>query len=237
MHIAQIDYLSSSGESFFHRALPVTKMVFCFSGLFFVILSSGPMKLAVLFAFLLVLLAVARIPLKLVFHLLLYPFLFALFFALMASNWPLAARYAILLKAISSASLMLLLITTTSHVDVFGIFSRFMPRLLVDIMFFTYRTLFILLEQFRNYFVNVKLRGGYRPAAFLTNIRNTSRVMGVLIMHSYDMSQRMYQIYSLRGYEGGIPIKMKMTPLRANDILIFAFSIILLTGAFIPWNL
>ena len=71
----------------------------------------------------------------------------------------------------------------------------------------------------------------------LFNLKNAAGALGVMTIHAFDMSERMYRIYSLRGYKGKIPVTRDWWPLRLVDGLLLLFSLIVLTGVLIPWNI
>ena len=58
-----------------------------------------------------------------------------------------------------------------------------------------------------------------------------------MIIHSFEMGERMYQIYSLRGYNGGIPVAVGVWPLKARDFAVAVCSVLILVLVVIPWNL
>jgi cobalt/nickel transport system permease protein len=132
---------------------------------------------------------------------------------------------------------LLLLISTTSYVDIFSFLSLFLPSLLVDIFLFTYRALFILFDRFENLLKSIRLKGGFHPLRLLLNMRNTSGMLGVLLIHCIDMGERMYWIYSLRGYGGHIPLSQSPFALKPTDFLLVSGAVIILTGMVIPWSL
>ncbi|HCS74683.1 MAG TPA: hypothetical protein DIW17_12520, partial [Clostridiales bacterium] len=82
-----------------------------------------------------------------------------------------------------------------------------------------------------------RLRGGLHPMRLLFNLKNAAGALGVMTIHAFDMSERLYRIYSLRGYNGKIPITREWGPLRWVDILLLLFSLIVLTGVLIPWKI
>ena len=96
---------------------------------------------------------------------------------------------------------MILLITTTSYVDIFRVLSLFLPKLLVDIFLFTYRALFIFIDQIENLIKSMRLRGGYRAFNIFANLKNVAGAIGVMVIHSIDMSNHMYQDFSLKGIQ------------------------------------
>lgn len=237
MHLAAVDNMSNNGKSFIHKAKPITKVLM--AGLFLagIIASDNLVKLGFLLLIVFILITLSRVNIKEIMHLALYPVFFSMVFALLKVQESWAAGAVVMLKALSAAMSMLLLISTTSYVDIFSIFSLFMPSIIVDIFIFTYRSLFILLDKLENLLKSIKLRGGYHPLGFFSNLKNVAGALGIMIIHSFDMSDRLYRIYALRGYNGHIPITRDWWPLRFSDIILLTFSIIVLVGMVIPWSI
>ncbi|KAB3524939.1 energy-coupling factor transporter transmembrane component T family protein [Alkaliphilus serpentinus] len=237
MHIAEIDYISNTTDSPLHRLKPISKMTFTLFVMASFIISSELAKLLVLTGFVLVLFIIGNIPYKKVFHLVLYPLFFSLLFAVIRLQQSYILASIIILKACGTALTMILLISTTSYVDIFGVLSKFLPKLLVDILLFTYRSLFILVGQIENLLKSMKLRGGYKSFNIIRNMTNIAGAIGILIIHSYEMNERQFQIYALRGYEGGLPITVENWSLKRDDVFLILSSLIILVGMVIPWNL
>lgn len=237
MYLAQIDQISNNGESPLHNCRPVSKAVFTLLLITSFIISNDLTRLGIIIGVILCCFAISRVPIRFIGHLVVYPIVFSLIFALikLQQSWVLASI--VLLKAVGAALTMLLLITTTSYTDIFGFLALFLPRLLVDIMVFTYRSLFIMIGMVENLIKSIRLRGGYNPLGFVSNIKNISGALGVLILHSIDMSERMYKIYSLRGYDGVMKLNVDLGPLKVSDYLLLTASMVILVGMVIPWNL
>ncbi|HHU48856.1 MAG: energy-coupling factor transporter transmembrane component T family protein [Caldicoprobacterales bacterium] len=237
MHIAAIDYMANNGDSFLHQARPVTKVFISFLFLVCLIISSQIGKALVLLVIPIILILLSGVNLREVLHLAAYPLVFSLIFALirMQQSWILGML--VLIKALGAALNMLLLLATTPYTDLFGVFSYVLPGVIVDVFLFTYRSLFILLDKLENMVKSIRLRGGFHPMKLLFNLKNAAGALGVMTIHAFDMSERMYRIYSLRGYKGKIPVTRDWWPLRLVDGLLLLFSLIVLTGVLIPWNI
>lgn len=237
MHIAEIDQLSINGNSPLHQSKVIAKMILSASLIASIILTDNLLKLGLLMGVVLLLIYLGKVPMGQVGHLVIYPIVFSLFFAILQfqQSWLLGSI--VLLKAVGSALTMLILITTTPYVDIFGFLSLFMPGLLVDIFLFTYRSLFILIDQIENLLTSMRLRGGYRSLNPFFNLKNLAGALGILIIRSFEMAERMFRIYSLRGYQGGIPVTNEFWPLKPLDYCLIALGLIILIGTVIPWNL
>lgn len=225
MHLAAIDNMANSGNSFLHKAQPVVKIIMSaviFTG---IIISKDIIELSALILAVLIIMLLSRSDIKEILHLAIYPVFFSALFAILKfqSSW--ISGLSVILKSLGAALTVILLVATTSYTDIFAVFSIFMPSILIDVFIFTYRSLFILLERLENAIKIIKLRGGYRPSNLLFNIKSAAGIIGVALIHSFDMSERMYKIYSLRGYNGRIRLNRSIHSLKKEDILIALIAI------------
>ncbi len=237
MHLAALDQMSNNGLSFLHRIRAMSKILMAGFFIVGVVATGSVLRLTALLFILAVLLVLSKNNLKEILHLAVYPLFFSSVFALLQLQHSYTAALLVVLKALGAAVTLLLLISTTPYIEIFSFFSLFMPALLVDIFVFTYRSLFILLDKLQSLLRSVKLKGGSHPLKILINLRNTAGMLGVLIIHSFDMSERMYRIYTLRGYNGHIAFTPNTEPIKAADVLLVVFSVIILIGMVIPWHL
>jgi cobalt/nickel transport system permease protein len=237
MHIAAIDHMANNGDSFLHNARPITKVSMALLFLVSLIVTNHIFKALILLAIPIALILLSRVNVREILHLAAYPLVFSILFALIRIQQSWVAGLLVMTKALGAALNMLLLIATTSYTDLFGIFSYVLPGPIIDVFIFTYRSLFILLDKLENMMKSIRLRGGFHPVRILFNLKNTAGALGVMTIHAFDMSERLYRIYSLRGYKGKIPLSREWEPLKPVDGFLLLFSLIVLTGVFIPWNI
>ncbi|KAB3534027.1 hypothetical protein F8154_10120 [Alkaliphilus pronyensis] len=237
MHLADIDNLSNNEDSPFHSMRAVSKLIFTAIIITLFIVSNNILELILLTTVILISFRIGKVPYGQVFHLILYPLFFSSLFALFRFQQSFTAGILVIIKACGTAMTMILLITTTPYVDIFSILSLFLPKLLVDVFLFTYRALFILIGQVESLIKSIKLRAGYSPLKIVKNLKNIANALGIVIVKSIEMNDRMYQIYALRGYNGSIPISKDVGPLKANDFLLIGFSCVILIGKVISWRL
>jgi cobalt/nickel transport system permease protein len=211
LDISAIDRWANEGKSLLHLASPASKVFLMAATLASIILTSALGILLGIYLMVLVLIALARLPLLKTMALAAYPAVFALLFAFsqMAGGWQ--KPVIIVMKAQAAALTMLLLLGTTSYPQVFGLISHLMPKILSDSLFLTYRLFFVLLEMIDRFLNAIRLRGGLSSLRLSTNLRNIALGLGRLLIFSYEKSQRLYDVMNLRGYRGEIvrPAKLK----------------------------
>ncbi|GEA16444.1 MAG: cobalt/nickel transport system permease protein [Moorella sp. (in: firmicutes)] len=203
MHLADIDYLAFRGHSFWHRASATAKILFTIAVIAAVVLSSKLLPLVLTLVLLLALLITAGIPLRRFVHILFYPAFLAGVFAMSLPGNGWTGPVLVILKAITAATSMVLLLTTTGVPAIFACLRRWLPPFIADALFLTYRSFFILLDRLDNFLTALKVKGGYNPLKLIVNMRNAAAALGVLLIHSLDTSERMYHVLALRGYRPG----------------------------------
>lgn len=233
MHLAEIDRISNNTYSYFHRALVGSKVFFTVFMVTAFIINDSILRGLVLLGMVLFSFWIGKVPVRIVSQLALYPAFFSSIFALMEMGNSLEGGFLIIVRAVGAGMTMALLITTTPYTDLFSFLSLGIPTLLVDVFMFTYRGIFILIEKTTNLMKSMRLRGGYHSFNIFKNAKNIVGTIGVIIITSFDMSERMYKIYSLRGYRGGIKSEVELWPLGIEDVLIMSVAI----GAVIGVNI
>ncbi len=229
--------MASSGTSLFHRAGVFSKLLMVLCLLVAIMASGDVLVLGMLIAILLSLHLAARVQFKEIVHLLFYPFFFSLLFALMKFQESWTSGLLVIFKGTGAALATLFLLATTPWVEIFAFLSAYLPGLLVDIFLFTYRSFFILLDQMGSLLRNMRIRGGYHTFNIVMNVKNMAAAVGLVLLHSFEMSQRMYRIYLLRGYDGGIPVARRWWKLGYPDGVVIALCVLIVIGMVISWKL
>ena len=204
LHLADIDYLAFQGNSLWHKASALSKLFFTLVIICVVVISRELPLLLFTLALTLALLVLAGVPLRSFCHLLLYPALFASIFAFsrLGTSWVGAAL--VLVKSLTAATALILLITTTCIPAIFGCLRLLLPPLIADALLLTYRSFFTLLGQLGSFMTALRLKGGYAPLKIMLNLRSAAGALGVLLIHSLEASERMHRVLVLRGYRPGI---------------------------------
>jgi len=230
MHLSLLDQLSNNGNSFFHKATPIAKIIMTALIVSSMIVTKDMLQLLIIIAILTGFFTMAKLPLKEIGHLCLIPAFFSTLFALFEMQHSIDAGLIIIFRGVGSALAMIFLISTTSYIDIFSVFSLFTPTLMLDLLIFTYRSFFILLDRVNNLLKSIKLRGGLRPFSILANVRSLSGMAAVLLLNTFEMGERMYKIYSLRGYNGSVPVEFNWKPFKVVDYALVLFAIFVLIG-------
>ncbi len=216
MDVTAIDRSAVLGSSALHRATPASKLVAATLVIAGVVAANDPVAL---FGVLLALAggaAALRLPLRSMWVLALYPALFALVFAFAAAPGAVTALL-IVLKAVTAAFTVVTLMFTTPYPQVFAPIQRITPGIVGDALLMTYRSLFILAEKLAGLTRAVRLRAGVSARQPLRSAKATTRALGGLLLYSFDLAQREYDILYLRGYEGGLRVTPRRSASPAAD--------------------
>jgi cobalt/nickel transport system permease protein len=102
------------------------------------------------------------------------------------------------------------------------------PRKLVHLFFFFYRYLSVLHEEYTKLRTAMKLRG-FRPSAGMHTYRTYAYLVGMLIVRSYERSDRIYEAMLCRGFHGHFPV-ISHFHLHGEDILFGGLMLLALAG-------
>lgn len=202
IQLSYLDYSAVEGKSRLHRYSPMVKMIGMGLVLSGVVTLRSLTGLLLLYAFLLVLFFMSRIPLK-IFSLTLYPLIFALFFIFL-SGFQIYFILLLFLKVLCGSTGVVLLLATTPYPSVFRALGKFLPGLFVTALFLTYRSVFILLEVFEETEHALHLRGGVQWRHPWRTLINISNAFGHLLIKGIDNSEKMYESMVLRGFKDKI---------------------------------
>jgi len=202
IQLSYLDYLAVEGKSWLHRLSPKLKII----GMAFVLLGIVTLRnlpgLLLLYAILLALFFISRVPLR-IFPLTLYPLIFATLF-IFISGFQIHFILLIFLKVLCGSTGVILLLATTPYPSIFRILGKVLPSLFVTALFLTYRSIFILLEVFEETQHALYLRGGFQWRHPWRSLINISNAFGHLIIKGIDASEKMYEAMLLRGFKNKI---------------------------------
>ena len=202
IQLSYLDFSAVEGKSRLHRSSPTAKMIGMGGVLFGVVALRSIPGLLSIYAILLALFFLSRVPLK-IFSLTLYPLTFAVFFIFL-SGFQVYFILLVFLKVLCGSTGIVLLLATTLYPRVFRVLGKFLPSLFVTALFLTYRSVFILLEVFEETEHAIYLRGGVQWKHPWRSLANISNAFGHLILKGIDNSEKMYESMMLRGFKNKI---------------------------------
>jgi cobalt/nickel transport system permease protein len=225
--VARVDYWAANGSGPFHRASVLSKLLFLACVVAAAVASRDPYPLAAGTGALIVLAALAGLPWAVIGALSLYAAVFALLYAvsLRGDGW---TYVLLLLKAITPAYAVGMVIVSTPYPRLFSFLSAFLPEILAAGLFMTYRTLFLLLDMMDNFGTAIRLRGGFSPGNIVKNSANIAKGIGALLVRAVERSSRLYAVMVVRGYNGKMA-ETTVGTIGLNDWLPVGAGIALLT--------
>ena len=201
--VALIDYWAANGESPLHRASVPAKLLFLGMVVTAAVVARQPGPIAAGYGVLLLVSILAGLPWLRILLLSGYAAVFATLYAVSAGGG-LSLFATVLLKAVTPACAVAMLIMTTPYPRIFAFLDRFLPEILAAGLFMTYRTFFILLEMMNNFGAAIRLRGGFAPGRIARNSTNIARGIAMLLVQAVERSSRLYAVMAVRGYNGSM---------------------------------
>jgi cobalt/nickel transport system permease protein len=217
---AQIDYLASAGNSPWHRASALSKLLLLLTYVTLAVVTPSWGVLVALLATLVAMCVSARAPLKLMFAAAATPFLFAFIFALahVRTDWD--EPLVLFARPMVASLCAVWLVITTPYPDLFAPISRILPRGLGDGLFLTYRAVFALYARVERMGSTLRLRGAMaRPMQ--QRFAVLGEAVGTVVVSGFDRSHRLYQTMQLRGHSGRICGCRHYLELSRDDFWVF----------------
>ena len=233
--ISAIDRSATGDLGWLHRVSPKSKLV-AFAIVLAAVIVSWNAFIILAFALSLSSLAFsARIDLRVTFALAAYPAVFAAVFAFASAPNALTGA-AIVLKAMCAGLAAVIVVMTTPYPQIFAPVQRVVPGIVGDALLMTYRTTFLLLGKFASLLRAVKLRAGLRGSHPVRAARATTQALGGLLLYSFDLAQRDYDILRLRGYSGQLRATLPKSANLVLDVALVAASVAALCVS-VAWRL
>lgn len=231
----------ASLDSPLHRFDPRAKLI-AFLFLIFSVVLIPDLKIAFIGLFFAVfMLILSRIPLTFVLHYLKWVAMFVLsLFVVLAFTFPgeeIATFYflsiaaeglytgsLITIRAFSAIILIFPMIGTMRFDTTIKALDRLkVPNSLVQMFMFTYRYIFVFIDEFQRIWMAMESRG-FKLRTTLYALRTIGKALGMLFVRSYERTERVYWAMRSRGYTGD-PKTLVEFEIRIKDYLL-ALSII-----------
>lgn len=200
MKITDIDYYAEYGDSWLNKTPALFKILAVLLVIAVVVLTANIYVLGGLYFFLLLLIAFSSVPKFKIIKISLFPLIFLVLFLVSIKNLSYETAFIFIFKALSAATSFVILVFTTNYIKIFTSLSIFLPDFLVNILFLTYRSIFILARTLENLMAMLKFRGKpsiKKPVLFLQTIGN---IVGFFVIKSVQTGENLYEAMKLRGY-------------------------------------
>ncbi len=235
MNIGSIDRSATGDLGWLHRIAPATKLLALGVVLATVVVSWNAFLVLALAIALVGVGASGRLDLRMLLGLAAYPGLFALLFAIASAPDALTGGV-VFLKAVCAGLAAVTVVLTTPYPQVFAPIQRIVPGLVGDALLMTYRTMFLLLDKFGSLLRAVRLRAGLRGTHPVRSARVTTQALGGLLLYSFDLAQRDFDILRLRGYSGRLRVRATRSRDRRVDAALLGGALAVLAMS-VAWRL
>ena len=229
MDVALIDYYANHGKSFLHSAGAPSKMLFSALLITSVVIMDEFYLLLSIYLVLVSMAVWTRLSVAKILSIAAYPAIFALLFVMVTWEGSVLRAGVIMLKALTAALTMVILIVTTPYPDVFKTLKPILPGIIHDGLYLTYRSLFVLLEMTDELVKGLKVRGGLTKRKYLRNIANFSSGIALVLLKGFDITEKYYGVMKVRGYTGKIASDKNSGRLSMDDIAAVALGILILS--------
>jgi cobalt/nickel transport system permease protein len=227
MDVAIIDYYANHGKSFLHKAKAFWKIMFTALIIASIIIANEFYLLLGIYIALVTIAIWTKLPVTKILTIAAYPAIFALIFALASWNGSWLRAGVIMLKALSAALTMVILIVTTPYPDIFNVIRPIVPKIIAEGLFVTYRSVFILLELTDGLIKGLKIRGGITRRKYINNVKNFSSGIGLLLVRGFDFSEKFYGVMNVRGYDGKISSGNSQKSISRDDVIALIIGILI----------
>ncbi|WP_248662187.1 cobalt ECF transporter T component CbiQ [Fuchsiella alkaliacetigena] len=103
----------------------------------------------------------------------------------------------------------------------------YIPEKLIYLFFFVYRYIHVIADEFSTLHNSV-LNRGFKPRTNLHSYRTYAYLVGMLLIKSYDRSNRVYQAMLARGFKGKLYIRDNFS-ISVSDLLVFSATVVLIS--------
>lgn len=229
MELAALDNVAVNHHCWLQRCSLAAKVGFVVVALALLITSRS---LGFLGLQLLVVLGLAlsnRLPIRMFFGLLAFPLIFSGIIALSLGDVPVGLL--LVGRALAAAGAVVVVFLTTPPMRLLAFISAPLPGVFGELLYFTYRSFFLLWQSLDKTITAVRLRGGFAPKG-LKRLKVAAEIYGTTLVRGWDMAGRQYMLLRLRGLEQGLAIQRSWS-LSKNDWALLGLCIFLMGGWFL----
>jgi cobalt/nickel transport system permease protein len=130
------------------------------------------------------------------------------------------------IKAILAIFMSILITTTTDLMLLLkGMEKLRIPKLIISIVSFMYRFIFLLIDEIERMFLGFQSR--YIRLSLKNRIRTFAQMIGVLFIRTYERGERIYLAMESRGFRGEVHIYSNLEWKKSDTITLTLFLVVL----------
>jgi len=202
MKLTDIDFYATFGETRLHKLKPKYKLCSAFFLLAAILINTNLYIAGILYFSFIIILIAFKLPILKIFKASLYPIIFLTIFLFSYDNLTLKTLLFLTLRVLSASTVFVTLIFTTTYMDILRALTGIFPEVLLNLMFYTYRSLFILSNTLDNLLTSLRLRSNLSIKKPLFSLQVIGSLIGFFIIKSIETSEKMSDGIKLRGYSG-----------------------------------
>jgi energy-coupling factor transporter transmembrane protein EcfT len=233
--LVQIDYLASAGNTPWHRASALAKLLLAGGIVLLAVFSPSLALLVALYALAWALALTGRLPWRLVVVAAGYPIAFSLLFVVARWDGTLATPLRLVLRPLTASLAAVWLVGTTPYPDLFAPISRALPRNVADGLFLTYRALFDLIARVERMWRSMRLRGGASGPP-RRRITLAGEGLATLVLYGFERSQRLYATMLIRGHNGRICGCRHYAESSRADLFVVGAGVVVAAFSLLLWR-
>jgi len=141
--------------------------------------------------------------------------------------------------SVKSNGIMLMLIALTASTQIFTLGHAMhelgIHKKLVQLFFFTYRYIHVIQREYIRLANSMKIRG-FKPGTNLHTYKTYAHMIGMLLVRSFDRSQRVYNAMICRGFRGNLYSLSSFSISRADIIAFILMAGFILMLGILEWT-
>ncbi|MCK7516032.1 MAG: energy-coupling factor transporter transmembrane protein EcfT [Desulfobacterales bacterium] len=204
MKIADIDYYAIYGNSWLHKTPAQYKLIWAFLVLTVALLMNNWAISGLIYLVLLLIILFSSVPKVKIILASFYSLLFVALYLFSIKNLTLNYALLIIFKVLSVSTSFILVIFTTTYIEIFKKLDKILPSTLISVLFLTYRSIFILWTIFEDIQLALRMRGKPSILRPIYSLKILGNAIGHLIIRSIEVSEDMYECLEIRGYSGNL---------------------------------
>lgn len=139
-------------------------------------------------------------------------------------------------KSLAVVLMTFALLGTSTTFDLMHAMSHFrVPPKLLFLAFLSFRYLFVLQVEFNRLRTAMKARG-FRPGTNLHTYRSYGYLLGMLLIRSYERSERVYDAMLCRGFQGRFFLLDHFALEKRDIAFIFAMALFMALTGWVAWS-
>lgn len=226
MNLATVDNLAVNHRCWLQHCSPLAKLLLV-AAILALLLTTLSLQFVLLTACLVAAVAISnRLPLAQLAALSAVPMLLASLYAYSLGDWQLG--WLIVGRAGTAAATVVAVAMTTPPLKLLTLLAWPLPGVLGEVMYFAYRSLFLLTGGVSASLAAVRLRRGREKLSF-SRLRVMGQVIGMSVIRAWDLAGRQYDLLRLRGLAEGLAVQRDWR-LRPADAVLVGLAFMLIAG-------